>query len=75
MAHARFDPAAWQEDCNTVRPHGSLGNPPPAICAKLDAPGMQRDGALEQPGSAALSPCAPPSRKGSNDERTPLSAG
>ncbi|MHA6645247.1 IS3 family transposase, partial [Mesorhizobium sp. A623] len=60
---------------NTVRPHGSLGNLPPAIYAKLNALGMQWDEALEQLGSTALPPIAPPSPKGSNDKRTLLSAG
>ncbi len=30
-----------EEDYNTVRPHGSLGELPPATYAKLNAPGMQ----------------------------------
>ena len=46
LAHARFNLAAWQDDYNTVRPHGSLGNLPPAIYAKLNAPAMQRIDAL-----------------------------
>ncbi len=37
----------------TVRPHSRLGNIPPAAYAKFCAPGMQRDGALEQPGGSA----------------------
>ena len=75
LAHARFNLAAWQDDYNTVRPHGSLGNLPPAIYAKLNASGMQWDGALEQLGSTALPPIAPLSQTGSNDQRTLLSAG
>lgn len=75
LAHARFNLAAWQEDYNTVRPHGSLGNLPPAVYAKLNAPSMQWDGAFEQLGSTAFPPIAPPSPTGSNDQRTPLAAG
>jgi putative transposase len=75
LAHARFNPAAWQKDYNTLRPHGSLGNLPPATYAKLNASDIQWDGALEQLGSIALHPIAAPSQKGSNDQRTLLSAG
>jgi putative transposase len=75
LTQARFNLAAWKDDYNTVRPHGSLGNLPPAIYAKLNAPGMQWDGALEPLGSTALPPIAPPSHKSSNTEGTLLSAG
>jgi putative transposase len=75
LAHARFSLGAWQEDYNTVGPHGSLGNLPPATYAKLNAPSMQWDAALEQLGSTALPLIAPPSPTGSNDQRTLLSAG
>lgn len=56
LAHARFELAAWKDDYNAVRPHGSLGNLPPAIYAKLNAPHMQWDGALEQPGASRSLP-------------------
>mgnify|MGYP001570118118 CR=1 FL=1 len=59
----------------TVRPHSRLGNIPPAAYAKFCAPGMQRDGALEQPGGSAPRPVAPPSPTGSNAERVLLTPG
>lgn len=31
LAHARRIIAAWREDYNNVRPHGSIGNMPPAV--------------------------------------------
>jgi putative transposase len=42
LAHARAVLAEWQLDYNTVRPHSSLGNLPPADYAKLSAPASQR---------------------------------
>jgi putative transposase len=74
-AHARLNLMAWQDEYNTVRPHGSLGNLPSTIYAKLNASGMQWDGALEQLGSTALPPIAQPSTKDSNDHRSLLQAG
>jgi len=70
LAHAREALAIWKDDYNTVRPHSGIGNLPPAAYAKLGAPAMQRDGALERLGGSAPHPVAPPSRTGSNDERT-----
>jgi putative transposase len=75
LAHARTALAAWQADYNTVRPHSAIGNLPPAIYATLSAPEMQRDGTLRALGGAAPRPVAPPSPKGSNDQRTLLIAG
>lgn len=75
LAHARAALAAWQDDYNTVRPHGAIGNLPPAIYATLSAPEMQRDGTLRALGGSAPRPVAPPSPTGSNDERTLLIAG
>jgi putative transposase len=46
LAHVREALAIWKDDYNTVRPHSALGNLPPAVYAKISAPGMQRDGAL-----------------------------
>ena len=39
--HARLALATWKLDYNTVRPHGAIGNVPPAIYAKLGDPAMQ----------------------------------
>jgi len=75
LAHARAALAAWQDDYNTVRPHGAIGNLPPAIYATLSAPEMQRDGTLRALGGSAPRPVAPPSQSGSNEERTLLIAG
>jgi putative transposase len=46
LAHAPEALAIWQEDYKTIRPHGALGNLPPAVFAEFSVPGMQRDGAL-----------------------------
>ena len=81
LAHARPVLAAWKDDYNTVRPHGSLGNLPPATYAKLSVPVMQRDGALRSTGgsgrlaSRADHPVAPPNPMGSNAEPTLLTPG
>ena len=75
LADARRKIGAWRIDYNTVRPHSRLGNIPPAAYAKLCAPGMQRDGALEQPGGSAPRPVAQSSPTGSNAERILLAPG
>jgi putative transposase len=75
LAHARQMLAIFQDDYNTVRPHSGLGNLPPAAYAKLNAPRMQRVGALELPGGSAPRPVASPSHTGSNEAGTPLIAG
>lgn len=75
LAHARAVLAEWQLDYNTVRPHSSLGNLPPADYAKLSAPASQRDGSLRAIGGYAPRPVATPSRTGSNDQPTLLIAG
>src|SRR5271170_1969654 len=67
LAHAREALADWKDDYNTVRPHGALGNLPPAVYAKLGVPAMQRDGTLrslggsDQLASRVDHPVAPPS--------------
>jgi putative transposase len=38
LAHAREALTEWRLDYNTIRPHSSLGNLPPAHYAKLSAP-------------------------------------
>ena len=75
LAHAREALADWKDDYNTVRPHGALGNLPPAVHAKLSVPTMQRDGTLRSLGGFAPHPVAPPSPMGSNEERTLLIPG
>jgi putative transposase len=75
LAHARAVLAEWQLDYNTVRPHSSLGNLPPADYAKLSAPASQRDGSLRAIGSYAPRPVAAPSRTGPDDQPTLLIAG
>jgi hypothetical protein len=42
LAHARAVLAEWRLDYNTIRPHSSLGNLPPAHYAQLSAPASQR---------------------------------
>ena len=75
LAHARAALAAWKLDYNTIRPHGSLGNLPPATYARLSAPAMQRDGTLRSLGGFAPHPVAPPSPMGSNEQQTLLISG
>jgi putative transposase len=75
LAHAREVLALWQDDYNTVRPHSGVGNLTPAVYAKLSAPGMQRDGALELCGGSAPRPVAQPIQSGSNQPGTLLIAG
>jgi putative transposase len=70
LAHARVALADWKDDYNTVRPHSSIGNVPPADFAKLSDPAMQRGGSLRLLGGYAPRPVAPPSPTGSNDERS-----
>jgi putative transposase len=72
LSHARAALDVWKEDYNTVRPHSSLGNLPPAAYSKLSASAMQRDGTLRSLPGFAPRPVAPPSQTGSNDERTLL---
>ena len=67
LAHARVALAEWQLDYNTVRPHSSLNNMPPAHYANLSAPASQRDGTLRAIGGYAPRPVAAPSQAGSND--------
>ncbi len=75
LNHVREALAIWIEDYNTVRPHSSLGNLPPADYAKLSTPEMQRDGALRYIEGFAPHPVASPSHQGSNEARTLLIAG
>ena len=75
LNHVREALAIWMEDYNTVRPHSSLGNLPPAAYAKLSAPGTRRDGALPLSGGSAPRPVSPPSHLGSNNARTLLIGG
>ena len=75
LNHAREALATWIEDYNTVRPHSSLGNLPPAAYAKLSASEMQRDGALRYIEGFAPRPVASPSHQGSNEARTLLISG
>jgi putative transposase len=60
LAHVREALAIWKDDYNTVRPHSALGNLPPAVYAKISAPGMQRDGALRYIEGFAPRPTAGP---------------
>jgi putative transposase len=75
LDHARKALADWKDDYNNFRPHSALQNLAPAVYAKFSASAMQRAGALELPWGSAPRPVAPPSRHGSNDARTLLSAG
>ena len=69
LDHVRRLLADWQDDYNTVRPHSSIGNLPPATYAKLTASAMQRDGTLRYVEGSAPRPVASPSHTGSNDQR------
>ena len=75
LADARSKIEAWRIDYNTVRPHSSLGNIPPAIYANRSAPAMQWGGTLRATGGSALRPIAPPSPAGSIDQRALPSTG
>ena len=75
LAHARAVLTEWQLDYNTIRPHSSLGNLPPAQYAQLSAPATQRDGSLRAIGSYPPRPAAAPSQTGSNDQPTLLIPG
>ncbi len=75
LDHARAMLAIWKDDYNTVRPHSSIGNLPPASYAKLNDPAKQRDGSLQLPWGFAPRPVAPPSQMGSNDGRALLPTG
>lgn len=75
LDHARGLLADWQVDYNTVRPHSSIGNLPPATYAKLNASDMQRDGTLELTWGSAPRPVASPSHQGLNQPETLLIAG
>ena len=70
LAHARTALAVWRLDYNTVRPHSSLGNLPPALYAKLSSPASQRDGSLRAIGGYAPRPVATASLAGSNGQST-----
>jgi len=75
LKHVREALAIWMEDYNTVRPHSSLGNLPPADYAKRSAPDMQRDGALRYVEGFAPRPVASPNQQGSNQPGTLLIGG
>jgi putative transposase len=75
IAHARVALATWRLDYNTVRPHSSLGNLPPADYATLSAPASQRDGPLRDLGGFAPRPVAASSLAGSNGQPTLLIPG
>jgi putative transposase len=75
LAHVRAVLAEWRLDYNTIRPHGSLGNLPPAHYAKLSEPASQRDGSLRAIGGYASHPAATSRRTGSNDQPTLVIAG
>ena len=69
LSHAREALANWKNDYNTVRPHSALANLPPALYAKISAPGMQRDGTRRYIEGFAPRPVAPPSQQRSNEAR------
>jgi putative transposase len=62
LSHAREVLSFWQDDYNTVRPHGSLGNLTPVAYANRRAPDTQRDGTLRYAGGSAPRPVASPSQ-------------
>jgi putative transposase len=56
LAHAQAVLTEWRRDYNTIRPHSSLGNLPPAYYAKLSEPVSQRDGSLRAIGGPRTPP-------------------
>jgi len=70
LDHVREALTRSKDDYNTFRPHSGIGDLPPALYAKLSAPGTQRDGALRYMGAFAPRPVAPPSPMGSNAHET-----
>ena len=65
---ARESAAMWKDDHNTIRPHSALGNLPPAVFAKISAPGMQwRSATWRAPLRAA--PRCPTGQHRSNEAR------
>jgi hypothetical protein len=70
LTHARAALADWKDDYNQIRPHNAIGNLAPAVYAQISDPATQRGGTLRSLGGSAPRPVAPPSRTGSNDERT-----
>ena len=75
LAQTRAELADWKDDYNTTRPHSAIGNLAPAIYAKLNASGMQRDGALELYRGSAPRPVAPHGQTGLNNQGTLLITG
>jgi putative transposase len=75
LNHAREALAIWKNDYNTIRPHSSVGNLPPAAYAKLSVLATQRDGALRYTEGSAPHPVASPSQQGSNQPGTLFIAG
>ena len=75
LAHVRAVLGVWRLDYNTIRPHSSLDNLPPAHYAQLSALASQRDGPLRAIGGSAPRPVAPSSRVGSHDQPTLLIPG
>lgn len=66
MGHAREKIAAWAEDCNTVRPHSSLGYATPAaFAAELN---KQWPASLRPTGSAAQAIAYPALMRNNDDE-------
>src|ERR1700736_1115911 len=66
LAQTRAVLAEWRNDYNTVRPHSSVGNLPPAEYADRGASERQRDRALRYTEGEGPCPVAPPSLIGSN---------
>jgi putative transposase len=75
LADARAALATWRLDYNTVRPHSSLRNLPPAHYARLSAPASQRDGSLRAIEGYAPRPVAASSQVRSNGKPTLLIPG
>jgi hypothetical protein len=56
LAHARAILAEWHLDYNTIRPHSSLGNLPPAHYAQLSAPTSHGTGRCAPSGATRPAP-------------------
>jgi putative transposase len=75
LSQARIELETWRRDCNTERPHSSLGNLTPLAYAARIASDPQQAEALRSIGGFAPRPVASPDLIGPNHERSPPTAG
>jgi putative transposase len=75
LDHARQALVQWKHDYNTIRPHSAIGNLPPAVYAKLNDPGTQRQRSSEHIRGLVPQPVASPGQQDSNEVRALLPTG